>query len=113
MANAKDEFLTLMVNAESNIKCAYVIHDPFELFGDGSTKQKHFLLPVNYTPEQWDEFINALDFNYDDGYGLQELFGTVWFTDGTWADRGEYDGSEWWEHHSCPQIPESLQPNVQ
>ena len=94
MANAKDEFLTLLTGG-SNIKCAYVIHEHFDLFGDQATTRKQFLLPVNYTPEQWDEFINALDFNYDAGYGLQELYGNVWFTDGTWADRGEYDGSEW------------------
>mgnify|MGYP003339191006 CR=1 FL=1 len=112
MANAKDEFLTFIGDIESNIKCAYVIHNHFDMFSDDQSR-KQFLLPVNYTPEQCDEFINALDFNYDAGYGLQELYGNVWFTDGTWADRGEYDGSEWWQHHSCPQIPEALQPNVQ
>ena len=46
----------------------------------------------------------AREFNveYNDGYGSQELFGTIWMTDGTWYTRGEYDGSEWWEHHACP-----------
>lgn len=42
---------------------------------------------------------------YDSGYGGQELFGTLWFSDGSWADRGEYDGAEWWEHRSFPAIP--------
>ena len=23
-------------------------------------------------------------------------------------DRGEYDGSEWWQHHICPVVPKSL-----
>ena len=42
---------------------------------------------------------------YDSGFGIQELFGTIWYTDGTWSERGEYDGSEWWEHRKRPKIP--------
>jgi len=51
------------------------------------------------------EVLSLLDFEYDDGYGGQELSGNVWYTDGTWSERGEYDGSEWWEHKVCPDIP--------
>jgi hypothetical protein len=29
----------------------------------------------------------------------------VWLDDGTWLSRGEYDGSEWWEHNQLPTIP--------
>lgn len=43
-----------------------------------------------------------LDFDYNAGYGGQELFGTIVFTDNTWMTRGEYDGSEWWDYHTCP-----------
>ena len=39
---------------------------------------------------------------YKNGYGLQELFGTIWMKDGTWYTRSEYDGAEWWTHHECP-----------
>lgn len=42
---------------------------------------------------------------YDSGYGSQKLYGTVWFEDGTWADRCEFDGSEWWEHRVRPSAP--------
>ena len=45
-----------------------------------------------------EELLSRLDFEYDDGYGAQELFGCIWYIDGTWSERGEYDGSEWWEH---------------
>ena len=51
------------------------------------------------------EVLPLLDFEYDDGWGGQQLFGHVWYTDGTWSERGEYDGAEWWEHKSCPDIP--------
>lgn len=45
---------------------------------------------------------NLASINYDNGYGGQELFGTIVFKDGTWLERGEYDGSEWWEHRKLP-----------
>ena len=49
-----------------------------------------------------EEVLPLLDFDYDDGYGGQELFGYIWYTDGTWSERGEYDGSEWWEYKKRP-----------
>ena len=50
--------------------------------------------------------IERLNFIYDAGYGGQELFGIVKYKDGTWATRGEYDGSEWWEYHDAPTYEE-------
>ena len=53
-----------------------------------------------------EDVLPRLDFNYDDGYGMQRLEeGTIWYSDGTWSDRGEYDGSEWWVHRKCPPLP--------
>ena len=54
------------------------------------------------------KFFEDLDYHYDANYGTQELDGIVWLEDGTWLERGEYDGSEWWEHTSCPEIPPYL-----
>jgi hypothetical protein len=48
------------------------------------------------------EVMPKLDFDYDGGYGCQELFGYIWYGDGTWSQRGEYDGLEWWEHMERP-----------
>lgn len=45
---------------------------------------------------------------YDNGYGGQELYGVITFTDGTWLSRGEYDGSEWWEYNKLPQWADIL-----
>jgi hypothetical protein len=47
---------------------------------------------------QWNSILNWLDFDYDSGFGGQVLEGNIWYNDGTWSKRGEYDGSEWWEH---------------
>lgn len=49
-----------------------------------------------------DEVLPQLNFDYYDVYGGQELFGYIWYEDGTWPDRGEYDGSEWWQHQTRP-----------
>jgi hypothetical protein len=53
--------------------------------------------------------LNDLDFEYDSGYGQQELYGIVWLTDGSWLSREEYDGSEWWQHRFLPPVPLYLQ----
>ena len=51
-----------------------------------------------------EEVLPLMDFEYDDGYGGQRLFGFIWYEDGTWPERGEYDGSEWWQYKTCPSI---------
>ena len=48
------------------------------------------------------------DVEYDDGWGTQELDGIVVFTDCSWLERGEYDGSEWWEYRTTPSITDYL-----
>ena len=65
-------------------------------------------LTTGWDSEDWSKFLSNLDFEYDCGYGDQNLFGTIWYADGTWSDRGEYDGSEWYEYHICPPIPTEL-----
>jgi hypothetical protein len=51
------------------------------------------------------EVLSLMDFEYDAEYGAQELFGTIWYSDGTWSDREEYDGSGNWKHRKCPPLP--------
>jgi len=54
-----------------------------------------------------DEFVRfASDFNYDAGYGREYVppFFIV-MSDGTWYERGEYDGSEWWRFQKAPNSP--------
>ena len=50
-----------------------------------------------------DEVLTLLDFEYYSGFGGQEVYGYIWYTDGTWSERGEYDGSEWWIHKKRPE----------
>ena len=98
MANARKELLEA-VKDTAKIKCASIT---YERWGNEGSKK---VLKLNYTNDEYNEFLNSLDFEYDSGHGLQEICGTVWLEDGTWLSRGEYDGSEWWEYNALPTIP--------
>jgi hypothetical protein len=99
--NAKEEFI--YHTAGNVVKCATIT------FGDTWDEETiSYILPVDYSQEEYEEFLQSIDIEYDSGYGGQELYGTIWYSNGNWSSRGEYDGSEWWEYHICPQIPESL-----
>ena len=102
MRNAKEELLQLL-EGKAKVKCATITN------GDERDEDnKDILLKVGYSEKEWRKFLKRLNFSYDAGYGIQELFGTVWLEDGTWCTRGEYDGSEWWEHNQLPEIPSEL-----
>jgi len=95
MINAKEEFIgtvrsTKIIAAEINVG-----------LGD-------IFLKKGYTEKDYNEFLNKLDVEYDDGFGFPELHGTIYCENGIWFERGEYDGSEWWDCHCCPDIPDYL-----
>lgn len=94
MTNAKQEFLEEIEGKD--LKCATVT----------CLHESH--LKVGYSDCDLVQFLQSLDYIYDSGYGGQELHGTIWYKDGTWSDRGEYDGSEWWNYNSVPDIPTNL-----
>lgn len=54
----------------------------------------------------WEEFSIVANIEYDNGYGGNEVpsdlmvVGQDW-----WLERGEYDGSEWWEYKTYPKKP--------
>jgi len=98
MSNARKELLEA-VKDTAKIKCASITYGRWE------NERSKKVLKFNHTNDEYNEFLNSLDFEYDSGYGGQELYGTVWLEDGTWLSRGEYDGSEWWEHNVLPNIP--------
>lgn len=67
------------------------------------------VLKQNWNNDEWLKFLTILNFNYDSGYGSQELFGVVWLIDGAWLERYEYDGAEWWVLKKLPTIPAELE----
>lgn len=106
--NAKEEFLSSI--STRPVKCAVISYIPCSLWQDEEAPQsKSINLKVGYNETDWENFLQELDFDYDAGYGGQELYGTIWFSaSNKWMTRGEYDGSEWWEIHSIPEIPQQL-----
>ena len=120
--NAKTEFLN-HINSKQKVLCAKIFYQFFEGFekqkqaivqngdnygDDEEIIERIFILTTGYTQDDWNEFLSKLDFMYDSGWGSQQIFATIWYVDGTWSDRGEYDGSEWYQHHVCPEIPEDV-----
>lgn len=109
MKNARQELIEKL-NGKEKVKCAEIIFGTFYGEEDDviTDSRRKLRLKLNYTDADWDNYCISLDFNYSNGYGGQELFGIVWLEDGTWLSRGEYDGSEWWEHNALPEIPDYL-----
>ena len=105
--NAKAEFIEEVKG--KLVLCADIAH-----YLDGASRNvKNILLPRDYTPAEYDAFLQSLDFVYDAGFGAQELYGIIWYTDGTWSTRYEYDGSEEWRQRRVPVIPEYLKKPTQ
>ena len=98
--NAKDEFLEHLSKRKLILKSSIIkIINCYE-----PTNNVIFILNENYTFNDYDNFLSCLNFNYDDGFDSQKLDGCILYDDGTWSDRDEYDGSEWWDYKYCPTI---------
>lgn len=65
-------------------------------------------LPLNYNVDDFLSFLSELGRIETRLYESCESPSTIWYDDGSWSERGEYDGSEWWERKTCPEIPEEL-----
>ena len=99
LINAKDEYL----RAVKGCKVIAASID-FQTIRDESK----FKLNPLYTKDEYDKFLNFLDFDYDNGYGGQLLYGVIFCENGIWLQRGEYDGSEWWDIFKYPDMRESF-----
>ena len=60
----------------------------------------------------WGQFVELANFNYDDGFGGQEIPSDLMiaFSDGAMMTRGEYDGSEWWDYIETFKMPKEQKP---
>lgn len=83
-------------------------HDksPEDIVFIGSTESGHSCT--------WEQFNWLADFEYDNGFGGQEIPPdlNIIFSDGSWLERGEYDGSEWWAFKQTPKIPQKQHPII-
>jgi hypothetical protein len=82
------------------------------------TRTKHTPADIVYIGSRdgysctWDEFTRLADIEYDNGYGGQRVATDleIHFRDGGWMQRGEYDGSEWWDCHAPFVMPTETKP---
>ncbi len=117
MITANSELLdTLAENGYTTlqIKCAVIGRStsPSHRQPDGEivfSFDRVAVLKQNWNNDEWLKFLTILNFNYDNGYGRQEVFGVVWLTDGAWLERYEYDGAEEWALKKLPTIPAELE----
>ena len=107
MENAKKELVEALDDITKqysvSVKCTWITYKDYS-----ETAKVHAYLPVGFNASELSDFLKEIDFDYDDGWGTQEVFGLVWFDDGSWMERGEYDGAEWWEYRQTPDIPAYL-----
>jgi hypothetical protein len=117
MTNAKIEFMRMVETEATKVKCVWIMTENRGRvwseegswgWSEEDIAPSAIILKEGYTEEEYNDFLSKLDFEYDSGYGIQVLDGTIWMQDGTWFDRGEYDGSEWWAKRECPPIPQIL-----
>jgi hypothetical protein len=103
MVNCKDVFLREIEGRE--VRCAEIIYGSI----DWAEKYRRVArLTESFSDSEYTSFLSQIDYEYDSDYGGQKVFGYIWYTDGYWSEREEFDGSEWWENRSCPEIPKEL-----
>jgi len=79
-------------------------HTPDDIIFVGSEKSGHQCT--------WAEFQVLADVEYSSGFGAAEVAQDliIVFRDGQKMWRGEYDGSEWWEHSTPFRVPDKSLP---
>jgi len=107
--NAREEFSKHIAKVGVPIQCCKVEIFAYDYFDESINRSCIITgLRTGFTEEDFLRFLKLIDVDYAAGYGQQKLFGVIWYTDGTWSDRYEYDGGEVWEHHNRPEIPKEL-----
>jgi hypothetical protein len=99
MINTKEEFLEAVKNKK--VLCARISLGR-EYYHE---EWKHYILKIEHSELDYDNFLSQLNFEYDDDYGTQYLHGYVWLENEQWLSRSEYDGREWWVCNRMPIIP--------
>jgi hypothetical protein len=102
MRNAKNEFIE-HINKNPEVICAKITYEGF--FNDLT---RFIFLKKKYSAQDFSAFLEKLNFEYNSDYGTQRLFGFIWYDDGSWSEREEYDGEESWGYKKLPEIPEQL-----
>ena len=80
-----------------SLKCAELSVEDYK-----TDRKYEYRLPVDYTQEQIDKFMDELDYTIKDHFYMQ-IRGTLWFTDSSFSIY--MDG---WVYNHAPEIPKYL-----
>jgi hypothetical protein len=60
--------------------------------------------------QSFDDFISNCNFEYNSSFGRAYINSNleIVFNDGSWLERGEYDGSEWWQYKKTSAKPKGV-----
>jgi len=114
MENIKEELESHLNSIKdiykTDVKCIEIIlteNDGSYLGKFVSNKVSKFYLKEGYNQEYLADFLEALDFEYDEHTSQNRFHGNIWYTDGTWS---HYTESEYscWEYYACPTITHDL-----
>jgi hypothetical protein len=116
MSSAKKEFISHLEeiqenNKEVKVTSAIIVDARTLRYGVISAVPLDLIIVLhpNYSDSEYNNFLEALNFEYYSGYGVQELYGYIWYNEGTWSERYEYDGREWWVYKKCPSFQDYLE----
>ena len=84
----------------NDINCANIYVCTYETLVNGNGIMSLLFDSEKDSIEILISFLDKIE--YDDGFGGQELFGMILTNKNSWLERGEYDGSEWWEYRTIP-----------
>ena len=106
MINAKQELLQAIDGTE--ITCA-IMDD----FSSKRVLSKSIQLKQGHTQKELDDFLNELDFEYDETNPFISLKGYIWLNDGGWLERKPLPLAgkphlKVWMRHLRMEIPEPL-----
>ena len=107
--NVKKEFISHLEKIQKNNKEVISAIIALKRFLDTDLK---IVLNPNYNEGEYNNFLKALNVEYNDAFGIQELYGYIWYNDGTWSERYEYDGSECWSYKKCPSFQDKNIINI-
>jgi hypothetical protein len=105
LINAKEELLSIL--EELDIPIESILKAKIGWRGGGFYRESTWSDGWEFiylTTSNTVELLGCLDVTYDSGYGSQELDGHIVISKELWLSRGEYDGSESWVVHQCPEI---------
>ncbi len=96
--------MNALVELESEVRDRKILAAKIYFQYNVFAPEDEYVLYPDYLNQEYEDFLKFMDRDYDNGWGSQILFGTIWFGD-SWLERSTYDGSEWWTEKSYPKLP--------